>query len=147
LAFVAALLPATALHLVNVVQVPPQLEEAMLRVEAGEATLTAHRDALVRTAKVHLRDASARLAGRPMRTTTRVIVGDPAASLLRATRSPKVDLIALGPGSPNLIRRALIGSVARRVLRDAACDVLTCPTQEVGDNRDHGVSTVGANEK
>lgn len=129
-AFVAALLPATALHLVHVAQVPPQFEEAMLRVGACQASLAAHRDALARTAKVHLRDASARLAGRPMRTTTRVIVGDPAASLLRATRSPKVDLIALGPGSPNLIRRALIGSVARRLLHDAACDVLICHPQK-----------------
>jgi nucleotide-binding universal stress UspA family protein len=128
-AFVAALLPATALHLVHVAQIPPQFEEAMLRVGGNQTSLAAHRDVLIRTARAHLRDASARLTGRPMRTTTRVLVGDPAATLLRATRSPKVDLIALGPGSPSLIRRALIGSVARRVLRDAACDVLICRTQ------------------
>jgi len=33
----------------------------------------------------------------------------------------------LGPGSPDLIRRALLGSVTRRVLQTAACDVLICP--------------------
>jgi nucleotide-binding universal stress UspA family protein len=53
-----------------------------------------------------------------------VLVGDPAKSLIRMTRSPKVDLIVLGPGNTGRMRRALLGSVSRRLLRNAACDVL-----------------------
>ncbi|HUX31095.1 MAG TPA: universal stress protein [Thiobacillus sp.] len=41
------------------------------------------------------------------------------------------DLIVLGPGSTSLVRRALLGSVAQRVLQTAACDVLICHPQGV----------------
>ncbi|WP_412051779.1 MULTISPECIES: hypothetical protein [unclassified Hoeflea] len=37
-------------------------------------------------------------------------------------------MIALSSGRSSLIRRALIGSVARRLLRDAGSDVLICQT-------------------
>lgn len=122
--FVATLFPLTGLQLVHVVQIPPQFEEAMRRAGSGQASVAAHRDALIRKAKVYMRDMSKRLANRPLRSATRVIVGNPAKSLVQATRSPKVNLIALGPGSTSLIRRALLGSVTQRVLRDAACDIL-----------------------
>lgn len=123
-AFVAALCPLAGLHLIHVVQIPPQFEEAMLRAGSSQATIAAHRDALIRKAKAYMRDMSEGLANRPVRSATRVVVGNPAKSLVRATRSPKVNLIALDPGSNSLIRRALLGSVTQRVLRDAACDVL-----------------------
>lgn len=123
-AFVAALLPLAGLHLIHAVQIPPQFEVAMLRAGSGRADFAAHRAALMHKAKVSLRAMSKGLAHRPIRTTTRVVVGDPATSLLRATWSPRVDLMALAPGSEGKIRRALLGSVTQRVLRSAACDVL-----------------------
>jgi nucleotide-binding universal stress UspA family protein len=113
--FLAALFPSAALHLIHVVRIPPQFEAAMLSAGSGQDVVT-HRDALV----------TKKLPRRPVRSTTRVVVGDPAISLVRATWSPKVDLIVLGPGDTGRIRRALLGSVARRVLRSAACDVLIC---------------------
>lgn len=126
--FVEALLPLAGLHLIRVVQMQPQFEAAMLRVGSGQASIEAHRDALIHKAKVDMRDMSKSLANRPKRSTARVVVGDPATSLARATWSPKVDLIVLGPGSTGKNRRALLGSVTQKVLRTAACDVLICRT-------------------
>lgn len=130
--FVAALLPLAGLHLLHVAQIPHQFEAAMLRAGSGQAGITAHRDALIHKAKLSLRDISKRLEHRPKRSATRVIAGNPATSLVRATWSPKVDLIALGPGSTGRVRRALLGSVTQRVLRSAACDVLICRTDPQG---------------
>lgn len=53
-AFVAALFPLAGLHLVHVVQIPPQFEEAMRRAGHGQASIVAHRDALIRKANWHL---------------------------------------------------------------------------------------------
>lgn len=121
LTFTAALLPDAALHLVQVVRIAPQLAEAMLRVGTDQGTLAAHRDTLSEQARAQLRDLSA-AAPRPV--TTEVLDGDPAVELTRAARNPQIDLIVLGAGRTSLIRRAFIGSVTRRLLRDADCDVL-----------------------
>ena len=121
---VAALFPLAKLQLIHVVQIPPQFEAAMLRAGSSQAVIANHREALFRKAKVSLRDLSKRLGNRPLRTVMRVVVGDPTKSLLRATWSPMVDLIVLGPGSTGRFRRALLGSVTQQVLRAASCDVL-----------------------
>lgn len=125
-AFVAALFPLAGLRLVHVVQIPPPFEEAMRRAGHGQASVAAHREALVRKAKAYMRGMSEQLAHRPIPSTTRVVASDPAKSLVRATRDPQVGLIALGPGNTSLIRRALLGSVTRQVLQAANCDVLIC---------------------
>ncbi|WP_442885676.1 universal stress protein [Amaricoccus sp.] len=52
-----------------------------------------------------------------------------------------MNLIALGPGRASLIRRAFIGSVTRRVLRDAACDVLICHPAPTGGRPGQAAST------
>lgn len=129
LSFVTALLPAADLHLVQAVQIAPQLKEAMLRAGSGQAALTAYRHGLTRIYREHLRELAAKATGR---VTTRVLQGDPVVVLVRATRRPNVDLIAVGPGRTSLIRRAFIGSVTRRLLREAACDVLVCRPAQTG---------------
>lgn len=125
-ALVAALFPLARMLLIHVVQISPQFEEAMLRVGSSKAALDAHRDAIVRVRKDFMRELSTVHADRSASATTRVIVGDPARSLIQATRGINVDLIATGPGSTNSIQRAFLGSVSRKVLQNAACDVLIC---------------------
>ncbi len=125
--FVAALFPLAELSLIHFVQIPHQFEVAMLRAGSGQS-VAAHRDAMIRKAKATLRAMSKKLKHRPISGAIRVVAGDPATSLVRATWSPKVNLIVLGPGSTGVIRRALLGSVTRRVLRSATCDVLICRT-------------------
>ncbi len=123
LSFTADLLPTATLQIVQAVEITPQLAEAMLRIGTGQGALTAHKDALSQTAQEHLSALSVK-APRPV--TTCVLHGDPATELAAATRDDKVDLIAVGPGRASLIRRAFVGSVSRRLLRDAGCDVLIC---------------------
>ena len=117
------LLPDTALHLVEVVRIQPQLEEAMLRTGTDQRELKMHRAALVRNARNRLIAASAK--GAPG-VKTHVLRGDPTIALCRASRIAGVDLIVAGRGRSSLLRRAFIGSVTRRLLRDADCDVLLC---------------------
>lgn len=123
-AFAAALFPSAGLQLIHVVQIPLQFEAAMLRAGAGQAGIAAHRHALTRKAKAYMREMSERLADRPVRSKTRVVVGAPEKRLVQATWSPKVDLVVVGPGSTSAIQQALLGSVTRRMLQAAACDVL-----------------------
>ncbi len=123
LRFVEGLLPDIKLHLVQAVEITPQLEEAMLRIGTGQKGLTAHRNDLTRAAKAHLQ---ALVVETGNAVTSEVLRGDPANVLTRVTRRQDVDLIVLGPGRTGLIRRAFVGSVTRRLLRDAACDVLVC---------------------
>ncbi len=119
--FVFKHLPDVKLHVVQSVQIPPQLKEAMLRVGTRAVDLTAHRRKLVKEAEDHLRELTAEFA-QPV--TSQVFKGEPVHTLTRLCRTPDVDLMALGQGKASLIRRAFIGSVSRRLLRDAACDVL-----------------------
>lgn len=121
--FTAALLPEVRLQLVQAVEIAPQLKQAMLRTGTSQEALKTHRTGLRRQAGEHLEGLVARA---PRRVSRRILTGDAATALSRASRSPRVDLIALGPGRSSLIRRAFIGSVTRRLLRDADCDILIC---------------------
>lgn len=126
--FLAALFPLAGLQLIHVVAIPAQFEAAMRRAGSSQADILKHLDALVSKAKDSLHDSAGSLSHRPERSRVRVVAGEPAANLVRATWSPKVDLVALGPGDTGKLRRALLGSVTQQVLRAATCDVLICRT-------------------
>lgn len=53
-----------------------------------------------------------------------VLVGPPATEIVRYAREHGIDLIVVGTHGRGPIRRAFVGSVAERVLREAACPVL-----------------------
>jgi len=124
---VGTLLPDAALHLVQVVHIVPQLEEAMLRGGTDQSGFRAHRNVLARIARNRLTAIASVAAGQVK---THVLRGEPAAALVRASSIANVDLIVAGPGRSSLIRRAFVGSVTRRLLRDAACEVLICRSTE-----------------
>lgn len=129
--FIAALLPTAKLTLVQAVQIPPQLKEAMLRVGSRKDEIKALRKRLVNDAKVHLLTLTAK-AGPNL--SSEVLKGDPAKVLTQMSGDNNVDLLVLGQGRASLVRRAFIGSVSRRLLRDASCDVLIwCPDSDVED--------------
>lgn len=50
--------------------------------------------------------------------------GDPAAIMLEAAREAGADLIVIGRRGRDFAARALLGSVAERVVKQAPCDVL-----------------------
>jgi nucleotide-binding universal stress UspA family protein len=128
--YMARLLPRVKLSLLHVVQIPPQFEAAMLQAGSGHS-IAAYREDLVDKAKTLLHEQSQKLDQSAITSTVRVVAGEPATTLVQATWNPKVGLIVLGPGSTGKIRRALLGSVTQRVLRNAACDVLICRTDQL----------------
>lgn len=129
--FVSALLPGVKLTLVQAVQIPPQLKEAMLRVGSRKGELKALRKKLENAAKGHLRALTAK-AG--LNLSSKVLKGDPAKVLTQTSGDKNVDLMVLGQGHASLVQRAFIGSVSRRLLRDASCDVLIwCPDSDAED--------------
>src|SRR5438046_326022 len=58
-------------------------------------------------------------------TTTAVLPGVPANTIVEAARTERADLIVLGTHGRTGLERVLLGSVAERVVRNAPCAVLT----------------------
>jgi nucleotide-binding universal stress UspA family protein len=61
-------------------------------------------------------------AGRPVR--TRLLVGDPPREIARLVRESGCDLVVVGTHGRTGLRRAVMGSVAERIVREAPCAVL-----------------------
>ena len=59
--------------------------------------------------------------------------GDPAREILRYATSHAIDLIVMGTHGRSGVSRVLLGSVADRVLRGAACAVLVVPSRAIPD--------------
>jgi nucleotide-binding universal stress UspA family protein len=60
-----------------------------------------------------------------VRTATRTEEGDPASEIVRRASEGDFDLVVIGTHGRTGIRRALLGSIAERVVRLAPCPVLT----------------------
>jgi nucleotide-binding universal stress UspA family protein len=58
--------------------------------------------------------------------------GQPAAAILRAIEGYRPDLIVMGTRGRGRLRRALLGSVANRVMHETACDTLIVPEGSFG---------------
>jgi nucleotide-binding universal stress UspA family protein len=58
--------------------------------------------------------------------------GPPAPGICKAIETFSPDLLVVGTGGTGRLRRALVGSVANRVLHDSTCDVLIVPEGSVG---------------
>lgn len=125
--YVTKLVPKAKMSLLHVVQIPLQFEAVMLRAGSGHI-ISSYRDGLVRQARAKLFELIREHNSSTYKIKTRVVVGDPSTILVQATWSPKVDLIVIGPSEKGKVRRTLLGSVTRKVLRNAACDVLVCRT-------------------
>jgi nucleotide-binding universal stress UspA family protein len=90
---------------------------------------------MVATALGPLREAAStallarrdRLSGRDVEVVTRVEIGDAEDSLLADGADPATRLLVLGTGRRKGVAGAFLGSVARRVARQAACPVLVVP--------------------
>jgi universal stress protein E len=65
----------------------------------------------------------------------RIEQSPPASAILRAVDLHQADLLVMGTRGGGRLHRALLGSVANRVLHDAACDVLIVPGGSVNASR------------
>lgn len=83
--------------------------------EAERETLEEHRRALVERGLV---------------AETHVVEGDPGDVLVETCRQSDADLLVLGKHKRGLVGRALLGSVASKVVKRAPCPVLVIPVDE-----------------
>jgi len=113
--------PSAKLELIHALEIPLSFEQAMRKVGTSQAEIDQYRQAKARSVYVELRSIRADLA---VAGKIRVVRGDPATALVRLARSGKTDLVALGIQGKNAISKMVLGSVARRVLAGASCDVV-----------------------
>jgi universal stress protein A len=65
-----------------------------------------------------------------------MVVGDPAAEIVRWAKGHGPDLLVLGTHGRRGLRRFVLGSVAERVLREAPCPVLVARARKRDDARE-----------
>jgi nucleotide-binding universal stress UspA family protein len=107
----------------------PPIRRADLAVAAAREWAKAHeadRDALQALLDARLPE--------PHRGRAILSTGEPEDMLLRASKDH--DLIAVGNGDRPGLSRLLLGSVARRIVREAKCDVLVIPTATTESRED-----------
>jgi nucleotide-binding universal stress UspA family protein len=63
-----------------------------------------------------------------VRATYLIWEGDPAESILEASRAEEADLIVLGSRARTNLKRLILGSVSSEVARRATCDVVVIPS-------------------
>ncbi|BCG04838.1 universal stress protein A (plasmid) [Paraburkholderia sp. PGU19] len=109
------------------------------------------RDAFDEEGKRIASDASARIARRGMTGTPRVVEvappGEDVAHRINETADEwRADLIVMGTHGRRGFRRMVLGSVAERVLRGAACPVLMIPANTAGSTSETATDTPAEKE-
>jgi universal stress protein A len=82
------------------------------------------REDVCRAAAGELNKLVSDIAPSSPRVETEVLIGVPAAEIVRYAREHGVDLMVVGTHGRGQLRRAFLGSVADRVVREASCPVL-----------------------
>jgi nucleotide-binding universal stress UspA family protein len=83
------------------------------------------REYAVGMAETHLQDIVARLAKDGVTATPFIRVGNPVDEINRIIDEEQVSLVVMGTHGRSGLEKLLVGSVAERVVRSAACPVLT----------------------
>lgn len=112
--------PGAALTVVHAFDVP--FEGKLRFAGVPEESIKAHRERAHREALAKLATLDAK-KGNP-RLPSIVEPQHPVQLILEAEKSRDADLIVIGRQGQSMVEEALLGSVARRVLSDAQCDVL-----------------------
>lgn len=119
-----------SLHLLHVVE-DPYVAAAWSEAYAAIPDL---REQLRQEAEQRLKEVTASLPN--LTTSTEVVVGTPAQTIVDVARAQGVDVIVMGTHGRGRLAHLLLGSVAERVVRLAACPVLTV--------REHSVDAAAA---
>lgn len=127
----ADLAQGTAIDLVHIVDIPLQFEQALLKAGTPPDEIERYRRARTTAARKQLQEflADQHRISSPAR--MRIVHGTPGDSLIALSRSGETDLLAIGLQGQNIVARALLGSVAQRVLQSAGCDVLAIGATEL----------------
>jgi nucleotide-binding universal stress UspA family protein len=121
------LAPDASRELLHAIEIPLVFEQSMLKAGTPEAEIERYRKAKAKSARtglLHLYGENGRL---PKGARIRIRHGDAAMALLRAAQRRQTDLVAIGTQGTNAVAQHLLGSVARKVLAGAKCDVLVAP--------------------
>lgn len=129
LAQARTLAPDAAVQLVQAVEIPLPFRQALLRAGTSQAEMDRYRAMLADKAREDLSAFKRHiLAGKGP--AVRILDGDPGPALVRFSKGSRIDLLALGSQGRGAAMQALLGSVARRVLGEAACDVLVATRRQ-----------------
>lgn len=120
----ASIAPAATMELVHVVEILLIFEQAMAKAGASQAEIERYREAKALAAREELLTVFSDDGGMPDGARIRVMYGLASDVLLRLVKRDGADLLALGTQGRNAVSRLVLGSVARKVLNAASCDVL-----------------------
>ncbi len=124
----ADIFPDIKLVLVHVIEVTARFERALANAGYGDAKVKAFKRQAARYVDNRMRDLLTRVSDRKPAPRSRVLIGDPAQSLVQVSRNAGTELIAVGSAGYSAIRLALLGSVTQRLIREADSDVLISRT-------------------
>lgn len=116
--------PAAAMDLVYVFEIPLPFEQAMLKAGTSQAEIDHYRNVKAADARKRLIKIYGQNGRLPRGTLIHIVRGDAAMVLTDISRNNTTDLVAVGTQGLNSITRHLLGSVARKVINCAECDVL-----------------------
>ena len=118
------LVPDATMQLVQVIGIPIMFQQTMLRAGTSRAEMEQFRTARTNKAREELSAFRQDVPGAEA-LPIRMLDGDePGSALVRFSENARLDLLALGSRGHGAALQALLGSVARRVLAEAPCDVL-----------------------
>jgi len=125
--------PMAMRELIHVFDIPLEFEQAMLKAGTSQTEIDHYRNARAKTARQQVMKMFGENGRLPKATQVKIIQGDASLTLIRASRRKATDLVALGTQGLNAIAQHLLGSVARKVLTNARCDVLVVPSTAIQD--------------
>lgn len=122
--------PRSELHVVHVVDLIPGSEAAVRDNGWGHAGASALRRRAERHLAMYVQIAE-RALGRPVH--GQLAYGRPAVRVVEAARSLAADYVVIGPVDRSLWQRAVFGSAAEAILREAPCTVVLARPAEDQD--------------
>jgi nucleotide-binding universal stress UspA family protein len=121
------LAPRSSITVVHAFDVP--FAGLLHLADASEQKIATWRALARERATAELRQLIATREGGTSRWRAHVQQGDPVSVILEAARNMDADLIVIGKHGRSRLEETLIGSVTRRTLANARCDVLVVPPQ------------------
>jgi nucleotide-binding universal stress UspA family protein len=119
----SVLLPHARIRLVHVTDIPLQFQQALIETGTRKEEIARYRRARVEDSRKRLARLAEQVLGN-VSYEVEIVEGEPATMLARLSRRRGVDVIAIGPHSRGVILQFFLGSVAQKLLREAACDLL-----------------------
>jgi nucleotide-binding universal stress UspA family protein len=117
------LAPEADAQLIHAIEIPMTFQQAMLRAGTSQAEMARYCSARTGKAREELSTFQREVLGAE-KLPVRILDGEAGPALVRFSKRSRIDLLALGTHRRGAAMQALLGSVARRVLAEAACDVL-----------------------